>query len=207
MRPNSKILALRDPAAAVMMGALAQPGADFGNWHGYGGPEFGGPEFGADAPTAENMMAAWKNQQATQGRQRVLSPNMGSALKVQRYTFGMGQTLTLETAVALVLSGNPSVYIRPQRVTSNAPLPAFCRLSSIQIGNVGVIVGGEIDAFDLASVGQDSHLDVPTLGPQNTITAAGNYDALLPDGGYVTATSFRFKLSFKGPASMTPDAL
>jgi hypothetical protein len=33
----------------------------------------------------------------------------------------------------------------------------------------------------------------------------GNYDGLLPLGGYVTATAFRFVMSFKGPASMTPN--
>lgn len=204
MRPNSKVLALRDPAAAILIGALAAPGSDFGVEFGGYGDDYG-VEFGDDPPTPENMAKAWKEKQYTKQRERILSPNAGSSAKIQRYTFGLGQTLTLETAVALSMSGNPTVYIRPQRVTSNAPLPAFARIATMQVGNVGVIVGGEIDAFDLASQGQDSHLDVPTLGPQNAIQLTGNYDAMLPDGGYVTATSFRFKVSFKGPASMTPN--
>lgn len=208
MRPDSKTLALRDPAAAVMLGALAAPGSDFGVEFG-GYPAFGGDdygvEFGDDAPTAENMAKAWKEKQYTKQRERVLSPNMGSSAKIQRYTFGLGQTLTLETAVALSYQGNPQVYIRPQRVTSNAPAPAFCRLSTMQVGNVGIIVGGPIDAFELAAQAQDAHLDVPTIGPQNAVQVTGNYDALLPSGGFVTATSFRFITSFKGPASMTPN--
>jgi hypothetical protein len=204
-RPNSKVLALRDPAAALLIGALAAPGSDFGvEFGGYDSYGFGAPDFGEDAPTAENMAQAWKEKQYTKQRERILSPNAGSSAKIQRYTFGITQTLTLETAVALSMSGNPQTYIRPQRVTSNAPLPAFCRLTAMQVGNVGVLVGGSIDAFDLAAVAQDAALDVPTLGPQNQVQVTGNYDALLPDGGYVTATSFRFIISFKGPASMTP---
>lgn len=205
MRPNSKSLALRDPAAAIMLGALMAPGADFGNDGWYGEPAFGGVEFGEDAPTAENMAKAWKEKQYTKQRERILSPNAGSSAKIQRYTFGLGQTVTLETPVVLGYQGNPQVYIRPQRVTSNAPLPAFARLSNMQVGNVGIIVGGPIDAFELAAVAQDAHLDVPTIGPQNAVQVNGNYDGLLPDGGYVTATAFRFITSFKGPASMTPN--
>lgn len=201
MRPNSKTLALRDPAAATLLGAIG--GSDFGSEYGV---EFGADygAFGEDAPTPENMAKAWREKQYTKERERILSPNMGSSAKIQRYVFAVSQTLTLETAVALSLSGNPQTYIRPQRVTTNAPVPAFCRIATMQVGNVGVVVGGDIDAFDLAAVAQDAHLDVPTLGPQNTVQVTGNYDALLPDGGYVTATSFRFKVSFKGPASMTP---
>jgi hypothetical protein len=199
MRPNSKVLALRDPAAAILLGSLAAAGSDFG-------VEFGGhaPDFGDDAPTAENMAKAWKEKQYTKQRERILSPNAGSSAKIQRYTFGIGQTLTLETAVALSMTGNPQTYIRPQRVTSNAPTAAFCRLATMQVGNVGVIVGGPIDAFELAAQAQNAHLDVPTLGPQNAVQVTGNYDALLPTG-YITATAFRFIMSFKGPASMTPN--
>lgn len=197
MRPNSKSLALRDRAAAALLGAVGANGADFG-------VEFGADLFGEDAPTPENMAKAWREKQYTKERERLLTPNAGSSAKIQRYCFGVSQTLTLETPVALSMSNNPQVYIRPQRVTSNAPLPGFARLATLQVGNVGVIVGGDIDAFDVAAVAQDAALDVPTLGPQNTVQVTGNYDGLLPDGGYVTATSFRFRLSLKGPASMTP---
>jgi len=208
--PTSRVLAMRDPAAAVLLGALAAPGSDFGVSFGnipqFGNaPQFGNDYgFGDDAPTAENMAKAWQEKQLTKKREMLLTPNAGSAAKIQRYTFGLSQTITLETAVVLALSGNPQVYIRPQRVTTNAPCAAFARLTSMQVGNVGVIVGGGIDAFDLAAQAQDAHLDVPTIGPQNQVQVGGNYDGLLPSGGYVTATAFRFITSFKGPASMTP---
>lgn len=199
MRPNSKNLALRDSAAAVLLGAVAPHGADFGNDYSFGHDYSG---FGADAPTPENMQRAWQEKQETRARERLLSPNAGSSVKIQRYAFGVTQTLTLSTAVALSMSGRPETNFRPQRVTANAPLPAFCRISSIKVANVGVIVGGEVDAFDFAANGWDQSLDVPTISPANTVTVTGNYDGLLPDGGYVTATSYRFIVSFKGPANM-----
>ncbi len=199
MRPTSQNLALRDIAAAIALGAQPE-GATFGNDYGFGG--YGGGQFGADAPTAENMQAAWVREQATKRREMLISPNSGSDVKIQRYAFGVTQTLTLETAVAIDQSGRPETNFRPQRVTCNAPCPAFARINSIKVANVGVIVGGEVDAFDFSAAGWDQSLDVPTLSPANTVTVKGNYDALLPDGGYVTATSFRFITSFKGPANM-----
>jgi hypothetical protein len=192
------MLASRDPALAVATGALNP--ADFG-------VEFGadyGVQFGADAPTPGNMAQAWANQQRTQQRELLLQPNLGSDVKIQRYTFGVSQTVTLATAVALSMTGNPETNLRPQRVTANAPGPGFARLDAIKVANVGVIVGGQIDAFDLAAQAQDAALDVPTLTPANAVKVTGNYSGLLPSGGYVTATPFIFIVSFKGPASITP---
>jgi len=197
MRPNSKTLALRDPAMAALVGALAVAGSDFG-------VEFGddyGIEFGAegmsDAAKARAFDASRTNQ-----RELILEPNRGSSAKVQRYAFGMQQEVTLSTAEALDMDGNPDTHIRPQRVTCNAPVPGFARLSAIKVANVGVIVGGEVDAFDFAANGQDQQLDVPTLSPANKVRVTGNYSGLLPSGGYVTATPFIFIVSFKGPAKM-----
>lgn len=201
MRPTARNLALRDPALAAAIGAI--DGADFGVEFGTDyGVEFG-VEFGADAPTQENMAAAWANQQRTKQRELLLEPNKGSSAKIQRYTFGVTQNLTLSTAATISARGNPETNLRPQRVTANVPCPAFASLSSIKVANVGVIVGGEIDAFDLAAQAQDAALDVPTLTPANAVNVSGLYSGLLPDGGYVTATAFKFAISFKGPASMT----
>lgn len=196
MKPNSNTLARRDPALASLMGLVGV--SDFGGDYRFQG-EY---EFGEDAPTPANMQKAWAEKQATRSREALIDPNRNSLAKIQRYAFGVSQTLTLETAVALSMSGNPQTNFRPQRITTNAPLPAFCRLTSMGVANVGVIVGGQVDAFDFSADGQDQHLDLPTLSPANAVTVAGNYDALLPAGGYVTATSFRFIVSFKGPASM-----
>lgn len=184
--PSKRSLATRDPAMASLVGLIkgADFGADFGDEY----------EFGA-----EDQARAF-NQ--TSARERLLEPNKGSSVKVQRYAFGLTQTLTLSTAAAITMDGNPDTHIRPQRVTTNAPVPAFARLNAIKVANVGVIVGGEVDAYDFTASGEDQNLDVPTLSPANTVRVTGNYSGLLPTGGYVTATSFVFIVSFKGPARM-----
>src|SRR5262245_26101465 len=47
MRPNAKQLAMRDPATAILVGAMANAGADFGSEHNPFGSEFGS-DFGDD---------------------------------------------------------------------------------------------------------------------------------------------------------------
>jgi hypothetical protein len=196
MRPNSNSLSRRDPALAALVGLTGA--SDFGGDYRFEG-EY---EFGEDAPTPANMQKAWAEKAATKRREALIDPNRGSLAKIQRYAFGISQTLTLETAAVLSMTGNPQTNFRPQRISTNAPAPGFCRLSSMGVANVGVIVGGQVDAFDFTAAGTDQQLDLPTLSPANAVTVGGNYDALLPSGGYVTATSFRFIVSFKGPASM-----
>lgn len=189
--PDKRSLATRDPAMASLMGLIK--GADFG-------VEFGDDyEFGAESDAAK---ARAFDARATREREALLEPNKNSTAKIQRYAFGLSQTVTLSTAEALDLEGNPDTHIRPQRVTCNAPIPGFARLSAIKVANVGVIVGGEVDAFDFAANGQDQQLDVPTLSPANKVRVTGNYSGLLPSGGYVTATDYVFIVSFKGPAKM-----
>lgn len=202
MKPNARDLALRDSAAAVLLGAVAPHGADFGNDYHFGNDYKFAGDFGEDAPTPENMQKAWLKERATKERERLLSPNADSSVKIQRYAFGVSQTITLSTASALSLSGRPETNFRPQRVTVNAPVPGFARIESIKVANVGVIVGGECDAYVFGANGYDQELDVPTISPANTVTVTGNYDGLLPPGGYVTATAFIFNVGFTGPANM-----
>ncbi len=197
MKPSIKNLVMRDSALASLVGALAPKGADFGADRRY---EFGA-EFAGDAPTAENMQAAWLRDQATKRREALLSPNAGSSAKIQRYAFGLSQSITLATASALSLSGQPETNIRPQRVTTNAPAPAFASITNIKVANVSVI-SGTLDAYEFAANGEGQELDVPTLSPSNRVTVSGQYSGLLPTGGYVTATAFLFTTSFKGPADM-----
>lgn len=206
MKPSIKQLAARDPSLATLLGVNAPSNGDFGSDQNGYTPEFGGSgrdyEFGEDAPTPENMAQAWRDKVATRQRERLLEPNRGSDVKVQRYAFGVSQSLTLSTPIALNLSGQPETNFRPQRITCNAPLPAFCRIDSVKVANVGVIVGGAVDAFDFTADGSDQSLDVPTLSPANRVSVTGQYSGLLPSGGYLTATAFLFITSFKGPSTM-----
>jgi hypothetical protein len=199
MRPNSSQLARRDNAFSSLMGAL--PGPDFGGDGSFGRDS----DFGDDPhPASPGAVQAWQRRQNTNQRKRVLRPNMGSDVDVMRFTWGVEQTITLETVVALDMQGNPEVDFRPQRVTANAPLPGFCTIDSMKAANVDAIVGGRIDAFDFSAQAQGSEVDLPTLTPANTLKITGDYNDLLPDGGYVTATAFIFIVSFKGPAGLTP---
>lgn len=201
MRPTSLALALRDPAIGALSGAL--PGPTFGNGSRFG--SFGGNgNFGGE-PTAADLHQAWSEKQATAARRRILRPNEHSELDVMRFSWGVTTDLLLETPDAnLQLSGNPEVDFRPQRVTANVPWPAMCTISSMKAANVDAIVGGEVDAYTYAAVAQGAEVDFPTLTPANTMKVFGTYSGLLPDGGYVTSTTFKLIIAFTGPAGLTP---
>lgn len=230
MRPTSKDLALRDPALAAIMGAVGQPGSDFGGE--FGDDSYGtyGFEFGADlgaslglqgtsalrnmagvrqsmqlapppAQVQQIVAAAAESHAVTQGRRRMLEPNAGSQVKVERYAFAVNQTLTLGVAVAIDASGQPDTNIRPQRVTINAPSPGFLTISEIKVANVSVTVGGTQDAFDYNALGVGQALDMPTLSPANRARILGNYTGFVPPG-FAAAAAFTMCASFKGPATI-----
>ncbi len=204
MRPGNLALALRDPALGAHVGAL--PGADFGADR---RPQFGNHSFGFGAdgapPTAADYHAAMQAQRATRNRTELLHPNRDSDISVMRFSWGIEETLTLETAdTGLLLTGNPEVDFRPQRVTSNVPLPGMCTINSMKAANVDAIVGGQVDAFIYSALAQGAEVDFPTLTPANTMKITGAYSGLLPDGGYVTATDFVYNIAFTGPAGLTP---
>jgi hypothetical protein len=264
MRPNARTLAMRDPAAAIMAGAIdgadfgcdvgseyhpdasaqqryvsrSEPwspgadecdfgadfgpfGADFGADFGYSefspvgadaatsdyGADFGDDDFGAAAnPTPQQLMAMHRKVVAsnrhTARRAGLLEPNKGSRIKVERYSFGLSQDIVIGVPVAISMNGNPSVDMRPQRVTSNAPGPNFVFLSLIQVANVVVTVGqGFEDANDYAAHAVGTMLDLPTLSPQNRATIAGTYDGFIPPA-YVENAASRFCMSFKGWAEI-----
>lgn len=236
MRPNSHQLALRDPAAAALLGLVAvagmnfgsEPEAQFGAEFGYGdfspmgsdgsgmGAEFGdesdwGAEFGAAAaaastPSPAQLLALHKQQiaknAATNKRASLLEPNKYSAVKVERYSFGLSQAITIGTAVAIALSGNPSVDIRPQRICTNVPGPNYVYLSLIQVANVVVTVGNGVeDANDYAANAVGTILDLPTLSTQTPARVTGNYLGFVPPA-YVVASASFFTTSFKGWANI-----
>lgn len=230
MRPNSSQLALRDPAAAILFGAIN--GSDFGAEASAFGADFGygdfspigadiddfGAEFGADdadwgaefgvtkAPSAAALMALHKKQmmkaQASANRAKLLEPNKHSDIKVERYSFGLSQAIVIGTAVAISLSGNPSVDLRPQRICTNVPGPNFVFLSLIQVANVVVTVGNGVeDANDYSSGAVGTMLDLPTLSTQTPARVTGNYFGFIPPA-YVNGAASFFTTSFKGWANI-----
>lgn len=227
-RPNSKALAVRDFALAALVGAApsnfgqerretpeADTSADFGVSFGDDDydPSDIGVDFGADAapaagpaPSTAQLHQMWQKmatgQKRAQQRSLLLEPNKDSHVKIERYSFSLNTILTLSTPSAISLSGSPATNIRPQRVSMNAPAPAFATIDDIKVANVSVLVGGLEDAFGFNANGVGQHLDMPTLTPANKLTVSGNYSGLLPSGGFVTATPFIFVASFRGPASI-----
>lgn len=202
-------------------------GADFGADFGYGdfspmgsdgtdlmvGAEFGddwGAEFGAAAkapvPNAQQLLALHRKQlakaAATSKRAGLLEPNKHSDVKVERYSFGLSQAITIGTAVAISLSGNPSVDIRPQRICTNVPGPNFVFLNLIQVANVVVTVGNGVeDANDYAANAVGTILDLPTLSTQTPARVTGNYLGFVPPA-YISPSSSFFTTSFKGWANI-----
>lgn len=192
-----------DPYAAM--------GADFGSFDWAGESRYGA-DFGAAAaalaapPTAQQLVqmrsAAVAKARKTSQRASLLEPNKGSAVKVERYSFGLSQALVVGTAAAIVLAGNPSVDIRPQRICTNVPGPNYVYLTLIQVANVVVTVGtGVEDASDYANVAVSTVLDLPTLSTQTPARVTGNYFGFVP-ASYVLGAATFFTTSFKGWANI-----
>jgi len=209
-KTNARTLAMRDPALAALTGAMG--GADFGTEFGDDlGVEFGYADaWGAEgamvpAPTKDQALQAFAqmHQQNMKSARRasLLEPNRGSSVKIERYAMSLSQALTLGTAVALSMSQNPDVNIRPQRAVANAPQPGFCTIDNIKAANVSALVGGTADAFMFNANAWGVQLDLPTLSPANRLSVTGNYTGFVPPG-YVSGVAYTFSISFTGPASV-----
>lgn len=214
--PTSRDLASRDPAALAALGLTAADfGSEFGmefGWdpnlasmHG----DFGAEEdlsllagdFGAETPAAAVVQAARAKQARTAGRLRILNPNQGSDAKIERYTFSVTTPLVIGTPSLIDMSHNPDTAIRPQRITTNAPMVMFASISDIKVANASVTVGGAaLDAyvFNPNAVGQT--MDLPTLSPANRVRVTGAYSGMIPPG-FPVGMTVQFMVSFTGPAT------
>lgn len=144
------------------------------------------------------------NPSSTAARTVLLDPNRDSLIKVERYSFSFSPTanLVLGTASAIpTFTQQPSTSIKGQRIIMNAPVPGFVTISSLQIANVNVLVGGVEDAFTYSAGAMGVMLDLPRLDPQNRATAAGNYTGVLPPG-YTAGAPFQFIITLQGPSTM-----
>lgn len=215
MTTNYKNLAMRDPAAAALVGAIDGDdfGVEFAGMYSGMGVEFGEDwtQYGADpinvpAPTKEQALSAFAqlHAQKTQAarRARILEPNAGSPVKIETYFMNVSQDLTLGTAnTAISASQNPATNFRPQRVVMNAPAPGFATISDIKASNVSAQIGGTADAYMFSALAVNTHLDLPTLTPANSLTVTGSYTGFVPTS-YVAATTYKFCAGFVGPASV-----
>jgi hypothetical protein len=214
MRPNTKQLAMRDPALAALMGVDlgADFGAEFGDPDDDYGAEFGDPDhdevgdddYGAEfglarrPPSAQQLAAMWRAKQLRMAnanrRVRLLDPNRGSGLKVERYIMALDTTLTIPLPSAVTLQGQPDCTFRPQRLTIVVPTPGFVIINQIRMANVSIMIGpGSVDAFQFNANGVGQTLDMPTLTPANRATVTGAYTGFaggFPAGGYLLSATF-----------------
>lgn len=147
---------------------------------------------------------AMQNPSSTLSRSMLLDPNRDSTVKVERYSFSFSPTanLLLGTASNIpTFTQQPSTSIKGQRVVMNAPVAGFVLISSLQIANVNVLIGGTEDAFTYSAGAQGVMLDLPRLDPQNRATSAGAYTGVLPTG-YTQGNSFQFIITLQGPATL-----
>lgn len=220
-------MAMRDPALAALLGKI---GSDFGADGGRGDSDFGvdlpGSPFGLDiqsglsnihpaaalmaqqiAPAGQNpqahaiVAAHLSAQQISQSRRRLLSPNEGSTLSVERYGFAISADVTLGTESALSLVGQPDTYFRPQRVQMNSPAPGFATISSGRVANVNFTIGSTTDSWFWNANAVGTMLDLPLMSPAHKATVQGNYTGTVPSPLSGTGT-FLFVTQFEGPASV-----
>jgi hypothetical protein len=201
-----------DDYGAEFAAEFAEDDDDFGDDDDYGyDDDFGAPpKLGRGrgrGPSRAAMMRAWKRKMSSrrrsQRRNRILEPNKGSSIKVEKYTFTISEAIELGTASTFTnLTGQPDTTIRPQRVTMNAPSPLYVFIQEIKVANVSVSVGSGVeDAFNYSAQGVGQSLDMPTLSPANRATVFGQYTGFVPPG-FVGGTDSFFTVSFKGPSSI-----
>ena len=145
-----------------------------------------------------------RNPTSTAARTMLLDPNRDSTVKVERYSFSFSPTtnLVLGTASNIpTFTQNPSTSIKGQRVVMNAPVAGFILVSTLQVANVNVFVGGTEDAFTYGAGAFGVMLDLPRLDPQNRATSAGAYTGVLPPG-YTAGNSYQFIITLQGPSTM-----
>ncbi|HEX6826560.1 MAG TPA: hypothetical protein VF077_09630 [Nitrospiraceae bacterium] len=202
------------PAAALGYGFGEEQFAYGDDGYGYGAePDYG---FGAHRrrhhvrrPPAHPAVAAaaalaHRNPTSTASRTMLLDPNRDSTVKVERYSFSFSPStnIVLGTASNIpTFTQNPSTSIKGQRVLMNAPCAGFVLVSTLQVANVNVFVGGTEDAFSYNAGAQGVMLDLPRLDPQNRATSAGAYTGVLPVG-YTAGNAYQFIITLQGPSTM-----
>ena len=150
------------------------------------------------------MIGLWNDaklaQNDTARRRRIINPNEGSEIKINRYSFSLSTVLTLAAPSTFTISGAPTTNLRPERVTMNVPIPGMLIISAMAVANVGVS-SGLFDAFENNPNGVDQAYDMPTLTPSNSATVSGAYTGEFP--ATLLLPTYTFVVTFKGPATIT----
>lgn len=211
MHPTARNLVLRDPALAAIHGAFS--GADFGieGNLALAGREAEGGHYGvAEQLVRDNSQLTHEQRLAhhlmeqrrhTEERLALLNPNGLSTEKIERYTFSVSQIVVLGAAEGLTMTNSPLTDIKPDRLIFNAPCYNFALISTVQVGNTSVIIGGSEDAANYSNVAVDVRLGMPLCRTSSRILVAGQYGGLSP-APFTAGNEFTFTGTFHGWARM-----
>lgn len=109
----------------------------------------------------------WRMYRTYQRRLEV-DPNCDSDFKVEKYMLGLSHKVVQQGAHSFGMSTQPDVSMRVQKIYSNVQEPGLYIITEIRTANVGLIVGGNIDAYTLRD---GLEVDSPTLTPANKVFA------------------------------------
>lgn len=220
----------RDPAQAAFMGAMpggSDFGSDFGDFGDEMAADFDGDDYGDDygddmggPPARRPSPAAMAKAYATLARRNarrtkralLLDPNMGSELKIERYSFSVnitdpatGLPPVLGTSSSLSGTNTPDTHFKPERVVMNTPAPALVLVNEVKVGNVAGTVGGIGDGWEYNANGVGVSLSLPRMTPSTKASFLGAFTTFVPPG-YVPGNSFPLVMTFKGPSTLAPAA-
>jgi hypothetical protein len=168
----------------------------------------------------EKTLVSSLKRYAREMREISLDPNVGSILKVCRYSCGLKAQFTLGIARAFPIqkerkdwtenelrkghvddnaSIEPGVRIRPQEMRTNTPEPDMIWLQSVRCANVSPQIGLDEDSFLYRT---PALIDWPTMSPKNMFYMNGTYNGRIPVK-YTADESFTFSLVLIGPAEIT----
>lgn len=166
--------------------------------------------FGADPakmhPAAVQALVASAAQKSKAARMRkmLIDPNMGSDVKIQRYSFSLSATITaVGTAQAgLNAQAAPSTHFHPEDVVTNVSQPNFVIITEGKVSNVSWTVGGSTDAYVFNPISTSSRMSLPPLTPANQATVLANYTGMALIGLSTYTGSFAFSVTFSGHATV-----
>lgn len=93
--------------------------------------------------------------------------------------------------------GEGTGVFKPRGLVTNIPVPGMVIVNLLKVGNMGITVGGNVDAHWWAPERPSMHLDLPTMTYGSTFTLLGTYTGLVPPGCN-EGDEFEFKITLKG---------
>src|SRR5271157_1740715 len=165
------------------------------------------PHHGQMGAPHQDAMRAWHHMnrmyERSAERSVLLDPNRDSTIKVEHYELPLAEDITIGTQhIFTALSTNPQTEFKPTSLVTNAPVPMFAFISDIKAANVSAHVSTALtDAYNFNSLATRSHVHLPKLLPQNTVSIQGYYSGLTPPG-HLGGISTTFTATFYGPSTM-----